>query len=52
VHPTPDQALSDGEQSLNFREFREMMEDLQPYLDLRDNPRRTRPRLVAVGGAD
>ena len=52
VHPTPDQALSDGEQSLTFGEFREMMDDLQPYLALRDRTRRTRPRLVAVGGAD
>ncbi|MBZ5656050.1 MAG: 3-deoxy-7-phosphoheptulonate synthase [Acidobacteriia bacterium] len=52
VHPTPDKALSDGEQSLNFREFRDMMDDLQPYLDLRDKPPRTRPRLVALGGAD
>jgi len=51
VHPTPDQALSDGEQSLTFGEFREMMDDLQPYLALRDRTRRTRPRLVAVGGA-
>lgn len=50
VHPTPDKALSDGEQSINFREFRDMMDDLQPYLDLRD--KRTRPRLVAVGGTD
>jgi 3-deoxy-7-phosphoheptulonate synthase len=52
VHPTPDQALSDGEQSLNFREFRAMMDDLQPYLALRDDPRQTRPHLVTVGGAD
>lgn len=50
VHPTPDKALSDGEQSINFREFRDMMDDLQPYLDLRD--KRTQPRLVAVGGTD
>jgi 3-deoxy-7-phosphoheptulonate synthase len=52
VHPTPDKALSDGEQSLNFREFREMMDDLQPYLALRDRSHRIRPRLVAVGGRD
>jgi len=52
VHPMPDQALSDGEQSLNFREFREMMDDLQPYLDLRDRSQRSRPRLVSMGGAD
>ena len=47
VHPTPDQALSDGQQSLDFSEFDDMMDDLQPYLDLRD--RELRPRLV-VGG--
>jgi 3-deoxy-7-phosphoheptulonate synthase len=47
VHPTPDQALSDGQQSLDFGEFGDMMDDLQPYLDLRD--RALCPRLV-VGG--
>ena len=52
VHPTPDQALSDGEQSLNFREFRQMMDDLQPYLALRDKAQHFRPRLIGVGGAD
>jgi 3-deoxy-7-phosphoheptulonate synthase len=51
VHPTPDKAMSDGQQSLNFREFRDMMDDLQPYLALRDQAQR-RPRLVAVGGRD
>src|ERR1700751_1090930 len=34
VHPSPDEALSDGIQSLTFGEFRLMMADLQPYLDL------------------
>jgi 3-deoxy-7-phosphoheptulonate synthase len=34
VHPCPEQALSDGNQSLNFAEFRGMMRDLQLYLDL------------------
>jgi 3-deoxy-7-phosphoheptulonate synthase len=52
VHPSPDQALSDGVQSLTFRGFRDMMEDLQPYLAIRDAPRRLGPQLVAVGGAD
>jgi len=52
VHPNPDHALSDGEQSLTFREFGEMMDDLDPYLALRQEARRLRPRLVAVGGAD
>jgi 3-deoxy-7-phosphoheptulonate synthase len=47
VHPAPDQALSDGQQSLDFGEFDDMMDDLQPYLDLRD--RALRPRLVMGG---
>ncbi len=50
VHPTPDQAMSDGPQSLNFREFHGMMTDLQPYLELREE-REPRPRLVMGGRA-
>jgi 3-deoxy-7-phosphoheptulonate synthase len=52
VHPDPDLALSDGEQSLTFREFRDMMDDLNPYLALRQEARQLRPQLVAVGGTD
>jgi 3-deoxy-7-phosphoheptulonate synthase len=52
VHPSPDQAMSDGEQSLTFRNFREMMDDLQPYLAIRDAARMTVPQLVAVGATD
>jgi 3-deoxy-7-phosphoheptulonate synthase len=52
VHPSPDQALSDGEQSLSFRNFRDMMNDLQPYLAIRDAARLTAPQLVAMGAAD
>lgn len=52
VHPCPEQALSDGNQSLTFAEFREMMMDLQPYLDLQQSSRQFRPQLLAVGGAD
>jgi 3-deoxy-7-phosphoheptulonate synthase len=52
VHPYPEQAMSDGEQSLTFREFREMMDDLEPYLALRQEAAQLRPRLVAVGGND
>jgi 3-deoxy-7-phosphoheptulonate synthase len=52
VHPSPEQALSDGNQSLNFGEFRSMMTDLQPYLDLQQDSRQFRPHLLAVGGAD
>ena len=50
VHPSPDQALSDGAQSLTFRDFRDMMDDLQPYLAIRDA--QTAPQLVAMGAAD
>ena len=35
VHPDPDNAMSDGEQSLNFAELDAMMADLQPWLALR-----------------
>ena len=53
VHPHPEAALSDGDQSLTFGEFRRMMVDLQPYLDLQQQEHRPlRPHLLAVGGAD
>ena len=52
VHPCPEQALSDGNQSLNFSEFRRMMLDLQPYLDLQQETHQLRPQLLAAGGAD
>jgi 3-deoxy-7-phosphoheptulonate synthase len=52
VHPSPDQALSDGAQSLNFPHFRDMMDDLQPYLAIRDATPQAFPELVAVGSAD
>jgi 3-deoxy-7-phosphoheptulonate synthase len=35
VHPTPEKAWSDGEQSLSFAEFDEMMLSLEPYITLR-----------------
>jgi 3-deoxy-7-phosphoheptulonate synthase len=52
VHPHPEQALSDGKQSLTFRAFRDMMDDLQPYLALREEARQLRPQLLAAGGAN
>jgi 3-deoxy-7-phosphoheptulonate synthase len=52
VHPQPEKALSDGNQSLTFGEFRRMMDDLQPYLDLQHHSRQLRPQLIAAGGAD
>jgi 3-deoxy-7-phosphoheptulonate synthase len=39
VHPSPDNAWSDGDQSLTFDEFRGMMKDLQPYIALHENAR-------------
>jgi len=51
VHPSPDQAQSDGDQSLTFRDFQKMMDDLQPYLAIRAASRRLGPQLVAAEGA-
>ncbi len=52
VHPCPERALSDGDQSLTFVEFSRMMADLQPFLDLVQTDREFRPQLLATGGAD
>ena len=52
VHPCPEQAMSDGDQSLTVGEFRRMMRDLQPYLELQQEARQLRPQLLAAGGAD
>ena len=35
VHPSPDEAWSDGEQSLDFEEFDAMMAALEPWIGLR-----------------
>jgi 3-deoxy-7-phosphoheptulonate synthase len=47
VHPNPDKAWSDGEQSLDFDGFDDMMASLDPYLALREAAR-LRP-MEAVG---
>lgn len=52
VHPTPEKAMSDGDQSLTFGEFRRMMADLQPYIELQQESRQLRPQLLVAGGAD
>jgi 3-deoxy-7-phosphoheptulonate synthase len=39
VHPCPEEAWSDGPQSLRFEEFASMMRELQPYIDLRKEDR-------------
>lgn len=41
VHPQPEKAWSDGEQSLTFDEFDGMMAMLEPYIALRDAACRT-----------
>lgn len=52
VHPFPERALSDGDQSLDFLEFRNMMKDLRPYLAIREAARQLRPQLLSATGAD
>jgi 3-deoxy-7-phosphoheptulonate synthase len=54
VHPDPDRAWSDGEQSLDFAEFNAMMADLAPWMTLRGHSWSGRhttetPALEAVG---
>jgi 3-deoxy-7-phosphoheptulonate synthase len=34
VHPCPAKAVSDGAQSLDIPQFRAMMNDLAPYVDI------------------
>jgi 3-deoxy-7-phosphoheptulonate synthase len=34
VHPCPEKALSDGAQSLDLDQFRAMMRELLPYVEL------------------
>ena len=46
VHPQPDKAASDGDQSLTFEQFADMMADLNPYLSLR----LAADRMCAAGG--
>lgn len=43
VHPDPDQAWSDGEQSLDFDAFNAMMASMEPYLALRSSALSARP---------
>jgi 3-deoxy-7-phosphoheptulonate synthase len=33
VHPRPDEALSDGEQSLDFEDFGALMKALRPFAE-------------------
>jgi len=47
VHPQPDNAASDGDQSLTLEQFDTMMRDLDPYLGLRQASDKS---CVAAGG--
>jgi 3-deoxy-7-phosphoheptulonate synthase len=47
VHPNPEKAVSDGAQSLRLEQFRQLMRDLQPYLNLWKESRRSEAVLVA-----
>jgi len=46
VHPDPDKAMSDGEQSLDFEQFESMMRDLDAYTSLRCEMERQSAALV------
>lgn len=50
VHPSPDEAWSDGKQSLTFRQFDDMMRNLEPYLALRERPPRGKLELITARG--
>ena len=53
VHPNPEKAWSDGDQSLDFAGFDEMMDELEPWIELRgqelERRRRGVPRREAAG---
>ena len=50
VHPDPDKAWSDGEQSLNFDGFDEMMASLDPYVALREQAIAVSERVMEAVG--
>lgn len=52
VHPAPDEALSDGMQSLTFDQFHAMMRDLQPFLAIREGMRQVEQELLAARAGD
>ncbi len=50
VHPAPEQALSDGMQSLTFEEFEEMMCDLRRYVRIPPALEEMQPQVFVAGG--
>jgi 3-deoxy-7-phosphoheptulonate synthase len=51
VHPDPEQALSDGIQSLTFSQFAEMMRDLRRYVPIEPAAEGAPSGLLAAGSA-
>ncbi|MCC7342800.1 MAG: 3-deoxy-7-phosphoheptulonate synthase [Bryobacterales bacterium] len=51
MHPRPEQALSDGAQSLNFEEFSNLQRTLAPYIALRETERRQESSAMAAAVA-
>src|SRR5262252_8827976 len=47
VHPAPEKAISEGAQSLDLAQFEKMMRDLQPYIQLWGESRRTQALAAA-----
>jgi len=47
VHPAPEKAMSDGAQSLDLAQFEKMMRELQPYIALWSESRKTQVAAVA-----
>ncbi|MEZ5365477.1 MAG: 3-deoxy-7-phosphoheptulonate synthase [Bryobacterales bacterium] len=47
VHPDPEKAWSDGAQSLTFEEFRTMMREIRPYVDLWKKSREAQSKQAA-----
>jgi 3-deoxy-7-phosphoheptulonate synthase len=48
VHPYPEKAVSDGAQSLTLEQFRAMMQQLKPYIDLWKEARATETAAATV----
>jgi 3-deoxy-7-phosphoheptulonate synthase len=49
VHPAPEKAISDGAQSLDLPQFQKMMMDLEPYIQLWNESRKTEMAAAAAG---
>ncbi len=47
VHPAPEKAISDGAQSLDLAQFRQMMKELEPYIHLWNESRKKEVAAVA-----